>query len=102
MSWTTWAAVMTLPSAEIRTPEPNLGVGHEAAGAVDRPALGPDHDHGGADLPEQLLRILGLGAAGKPPEDDDGENAQKAWSHEPSLIHGRGRRSDWCPGAGGS
>jgi hypothetical protein len=52
----------------------DLGEGHEAAGAVDGPALGPDHDHRGADLPEQLLRILSLGEARAPPEDDSGEN----------------------------
>ena len=76
MEWTTWAAVITLPSAEISTPEPvSLKRGLAAGGDVA--PLGADHDHGRSDLAEHIARGLGDGAGREPREQTNHQNSHQ-------------------------
>jgi len=63
MPLTTWAAVITLPSLEIRTPEP-VWLKRVPRGADVAP-LAPHDDDKRADLAKGIVQVLGLGRRGE-------------------------------------
>ena len=64
MPLTTWAAVITLPSPEIRTPEP-VSVKRMMPDGPDVAPLAPHDDDGRAGLAKDLVQVLGLGRRGE-------------------------------------
>ena len=81
MPLTTWAAVMTLPSLETRTPEP-VSLKRVTPGA-DVPPLAPHDDDGGADSGEEVVqaRALGLGRRA------EGRQGGYPDHHREDLLH---------------
>ena len=85
-AWTSWAAVTTSPSGEVRTPEPTLKNARPFSfrarhGHPERSG----HDNGAMNAPEQLGNRLRAGHPDRGADDKDhhGQKRRAAADHAP-------------------